>query len=268
MDNDCYVLMIDILGFTELVKRERENPNKILDIITKFLGCYEGIEAKDNLSSIYFSDTAILWQKNPSKEDFLKFSIASVLMCSNLLANRIPCRGAIAHGPFIVKRDRRNKHDIFFGEALIEAYKAQAKENWIGVTVCPSAVKYAGPKIIKRFSDGHFLKRDERIVLLNPFLAIQRVYESRNQEVVNQGLGWVKGSPHELFFSIELLAFKFILDKALEFTNDRDFTSKVACKYYATVSFLRKVLHSGCFEWAQKMCSFVEMKFGKPRIID
>jgi len=265
MGNKCYVLLIDILGFTDIVKTK--SSKKILNIIKKFMSSFEKIEAKDKLSSLYFSDSAILWQRNPSKEDFLIFSTASVLMCSNLLAYEIPCRGSIAYGPFIVKPDIRDKHDIFFGKALIEAYKAQAKENWIGVTVCPSAVKHADPNIIKKCSRGHFLKRSDGTLLLNPFLSIQNVYKSNTREVINSGLGWVKGSPFELYLSLELLAFKFIVENASKFTINCDFSSRVASKYHGTISFLQEVLSKDCFKWAQKMINCVEMKYGKPRII-
>jgi len=268
MDDKCYVLLIDILGFTELVNTK--GADEILDIITKFLGSFEWIEkmVKVNISSIYFSDSVILWQRNPAKEDFLKFTTASVLSFSHLLAYQIPCRGTITYGPFIVKPDISNKYDIFFGRALIEAYKAQSKEKWIGVTVCPSAVEHAGASIINKYAGGHFLIRNDKTLLLNPFLSIQRAYKKVTKKIVNQGLDWVRGTPLERFLLPELLAFKFILETALTFSDRCDFSSKVASKYHSTVSFLQKVLPRGCFKWAQKMCNCVEMKFGKPLIID
>jgi hypothetical protein len=76
----------------------------------------------------------------------------------------------------------------------------------------------------------------------------------------------MKGSPYELILPIELLAFKFIFDEASKFTDNSDFSSRVACKYHATISFLRKVLPGDCFEWARKMSSRVEIKHGEPRI--
>ncbi len=267
MSDNCYVLWIDILGFTDLVKEK--SSKDILNIITRFLGCLEGIGSGDTLTSIYFSDSAIVWQKSPSKkgEDFLRFSAASVLMCSNLLANEIPCRGAIAYGPFIVERDISDKYDIFFGEALIEAYKAEANENWLGVTVCPSAAKYVESSIIDKYSGGHFLKRNDETLLLNPFLSIQRAYNSKPREDANSNLEWVKGPTNKLFLLLELLAFKFIFKNAKEFANNRDFSGRVASKYHTTISFLREVLPGGCFEWAQNMSNFVKMKYGEPKIV-
>jgi hypothetical protein len=189
-------------------------------------------------------------------------------MCSNLLANEIPCRGAISYGSFIVERDKIDKYDIFFGKALIEAYKAEAKENWLGVTVCPSAANYVESSIIDKYSGGHFLKRKDEALLLNPFLSIQRAYKSRPQENVNSDLEWVKSLPYSLFLLFELLAFKFVLKNAKEFAGKHDFSGRVASKYHTTVSFLREVLPGGCFEWAQEMSRFVIMKYGDPKIVD
>lgn len=262
MDDNCYVLLIDILGFTKLV--ETKSSHEILNIIKKFLSYFEAIDGKDNLSTLNFSDSAILWQKNPTKKDFLRFSTISVLMCSNLLANKIPCRGAIAYGPFTVNPDDNDKHNVFFGKALIEAYKAQASENWIGITVCPSAVNHIDPDIIDKCSGGHFLKRSDGTLLLNPFLSIQRFYK----EFDKPGLGWVKGSPYELYLLLELLAFKFINDEASKFTDNCDFSSREACKYHNAIAFLQKVLPGDCFKKAKEKSNYVEMKYGEPRIIN
>lgn len=269
MSNDsdnCYVLWIDILGFTELVK-ERSSKD-ILDIITRFLGCLAGVEAEKNISCIYFSDSAIVWQKNPSKkgEDFLDFSSASVLMLSHLLAYNIPCRGAISYGPLTVTRDISDKYDIFFGDALIEAYKAEGRENWIGVTVCPSAVKHIEPDYIDQYSGGHFVKRDDGCLLLNPVCTIQHAYSSISRETLDLGLGWVETFPFKFLFLMELLAFKFILTEAQNFSASGDFSGRVASKYHTTLSFLQKVLPRDCYKWAQKISALVKMEDGEPKI--
>jgi hypothetical protein len=266
--DNCYVLWIDILGFSDLVKKK--SSKDILDIITRFLGCLEGIKAEDNISCIYFSDSAIVWQKNPSKkgEDFLDFSSASVLMCSNLLANNIPCRGAIAYGPLTVTRDISDKYDIFFGDALIEAYKAEVMENWIGVTVCPSAVEHIESNFVDQYSGGHFVKRDDNCLLLNPCCTVQHAYTSTPREILDAGLEWVETFPYRFIFMMELLAFKFIVTKAKKFADKCDFSGRVASKYHTTLSFLRKVLPTGCFDWAKKISEFVEMKDCEPKIVN
>ncbi|MNP72674.1 hypothetical protein D3C76_1692760 [compost metagenome] len=63
------------------------------------------------------------------------------MVLSALLAAGVPARGAISFGEFEVDFDSTGRHHVYFGKALIEAYKAEQREKWIGITIMPSAWK-------------------------------------------------------------------------------------------------------------------------------
>lgn len=56
------------------------------------------------------------------------YAIASMVL-SALLAAGIAARGAISFGEFEVDFDSSGRHQVNFGKALIEAYKAEQKEK-------------------------------------------------------------------------------------------------------------------------------------------
>ncbi len=54
-----------------------------------------------------------------------------------MLCAGIPVCGAMSYGDFYA--DKNN--NVFFGEALIEAYSFGENQNWIGFIICPSAIE-------------------------------------------------------------------------------------------------------------------------------
>jgi len=135
-----YIVYIDLLGFREKLKEK--GPEEIFELINDIL---EDFNRWENLNgafkTIHFSDSFIFYQNHKGYRDWAfldAYAIASFLF-SAILAKGIAARGTITFGEFYVGLDRSKKHQIYFGSGLIEAYETEKRDNWIGITIQPSA---------------------------------------------------------------------------------------------------------------------------------
>jgi len=242
---DRYLLYLDILGFSEIVKNRRAE-----DIYQILNQCVEAVSELDEgplpFSSLYFSDTVVFWHRKAGVYD-VAFIYSCVIACKvycELLAKRIPVRGAISYGQFSVRPGPTGKREIFFGKALIEAYEAQRSESWLGIVVCESAWKpdHSEPEIeaLARFGIWRRRKAD-KVLLLNPFYRalerpVLRATEERWAERVPRLLGQVMTRADALG------AFRFLMEESRNYSERGDFSGREAVKYHATLAFLREVL--------------------------
>jgi hypothetical protein len=161
----------------------------------------------------------------------------------------IPARGAISFGEFEVKLAGR--HQVYFGRALIEAYKAEQREKWIGITILPSAWKpYEAQKrgIIDAFaSEKVWSKRDDGVLLLNPFIKLRSWYPSAFIGEVDKP--YSKWNAPE--FPNDILGFKFLREQADACAARSDFASAEAIKYHVTVRFLEEILGDELYKWGE-----------------
>jgi hypothetical protein len=248
-----YLLFLDILGFSDLV--ENRPAREIYDVVDNALKAFarwEGLNG--SFKTIYFSDTFLFYQdpKGFGKWAFLDIYAIGGMVLSALLAEGIPARGAISFGEFEVEFDSSGRHQVYFGKALIEAYKAERDEKWIGITVLPSAWKpyeAAEPGVIDAFArENVWLRRDDGMLLLNPLIKLRSWYGFAGiGEVVKPYSRW--DAPE---FPNDILALKFIREKAESYAALQDFTSHVAVKFHTTHDFLKKVLGNECYAWAQQ----------------
>jgi len=254
MENGRYLLFIDILGFSELVKSN--GAKEVYKIIDGALQEFDRWESLNKLfKTIYFSDTFIFYQEPQSygKWAFLDVYAIGGMVFSALLAKGIPVRGSIAFGGFDVRSDSSSRHQVYFGEALIEAYKAEQRENWIGITILESAwAPYENENrgSIAAFErDGVWKKRHDGVLMLNPFLKLRGWFgEDRIGEIEGPYMEW--DDPE---FPNDILAFKFLRDQAASYSERGDFSGKVAVKYHATIAFLKEILGVEMYEWGVRI---------------
>lgn len=249
-----YLLLLDILGFRKRVEsRQADEIYKIVDLALQT--CHRWEELNQAFRTIYFSDTLIFYQEPLEYGDwaFLDAYAIGGMLLSALLARGIPARGAITFGEFVVRKDSDGRHNIFFGKALIEAYEAERNENWVGITISPSAWKpfeqFNAGSVGAFEREGVWRRRNDDVLLLNPFIKLRNWFPY-------DSIGEISG-PYEKWdapeFPNDLRAFRFINDQAKAYARQGDFSGREAVKYYATVAFLREVLPDGCFEWAEKI---------------
>ena len=239
--NGRYLLFLDILGFSELV--ETMGAKEIYQIINKALVAFKRWEdLNQQFSTIYFSDTFLFYQlsKGYKSERFLDIYAIGGRLLSALLAQGIPARGAISFGEFEVKDDQSGRHKLYFGRALIDTYKAEQRENWIGITILESAwslYEQENPGIIAAFEqDRVWQKRGDGALLLKPFIKLRGWYEDDMIREVNKPyLNW--DAPE---FPNDILGFKYLRDTAEEYANNGDFSGKVATKYHRTIQLAQQ----------------------------
>lgn len=248
-----YLLFLDILGFSELV--ETKGTQEIYTVIDNALKAFGRWEELNGLfKTIYFSDTFLFYQepKGYGNWAFLDIYAIGGMVLSALLAAGIPARGAISFGEFEVEFDSTGRHQVYFGKALIEAYKAEQREKWIGITILPSAWRpFEGhePGIVDAFSrEKVWAKRDDDTLLLNPFIKLRSWYsDALIGEVDKPYSKW--DAPE---FPNDILGFKFLRDKAASYTARKDFISPAAIKYHTTICFLKDVLGEDIYAWGEQ----------------
>ena len=160
--------------------------------------------------------------------------------------------GAISFGEFEVDLDTTGRHQLYFGKALIEAYRAEQAEKWIGITVLPSAwmpYEQNNPgSIVSWEREGTWLKRGDNVLLLNPFIKLRGWYDLF--------LAGEVPTPYSLYdepeFPNDILAFKFIRDQAKTYAAKNDFMSPAAVKYHMTLNFLKKILGDKIYRWGEE----------------
>lgn len=234
---------LDVLGFKKLVREK--SPEEVYKTIDKCLEVYYSWEKLNGIfSTLYFSDTIIFYQ---TSEEYIETAFLDIygmagLIYSRLLAEGIPVRGSITFGEFNTKHDSKGRNNIFFGEALVEAFELEKKEEWVGIIISPSAYKNIDTNIIEAFiKENVFESRQDGCLLLNPFCQIRSwcFYENAYEEAGEMLLD-------------ELKAIKFLKNNEAEYAL-KDPLSREAKKYSNTVTFLKRIMNDGMFEWTEKM---------------
>lgn len=143
-----FISYIDILGFSELVRKNRHAEVKALitriyERLNNFqLTHNEYITQKDfkvdmRLSSLAFSDTILLWTQNDHTDAFQNIVGATSLLLSQNFADGLPSRAYVSKGEFDylefdTKSQLINKSFGLVGLGLVEAYYKEGLQNWSG----------------------------------------------------------------------------------------------------------------------------------------
>ena len=129
-----WVGYFDLLGVKQLFKTKNH-----ISIFAAYQRAIEEVKERatawENIGYAWFSDTFIVYTEDNSKNSFYAIDNISQWFFYFLITAYIPVRGAISCDTFYADRD----NDLFFGEALIEAYEYGELQNWIGLLLCPSA---------------------------------------------------------------------------------------------------------------------------------
>jgi hypothetical protein len=127
-----YVAMLDVLGFSALVRGDASGQR-----FQDYLACVENATKDTRVKYVVFSDTIVLTTENNGVDSLLDIARASSRIFFDLLAVRIPIRGAIAFGDFF--RSTVAESVFVAGSAVIDAYQFEQQQDWVGVMLTPSA---------------------------------------------------------------------------------------------------------------------------------
>lgn len=140
-----YVAHIDVLGMSDLVDRDFDGAwsmlselvsvkEKALSHTYEFVKEKEFVPIQDNIGSVLFSDTLLLYTNGFGRVDLQ----AMLVLCSEVfhksLCGCVPIRIGIAVGEFRVD----SKRSMYAGPALIDAYRVGEESQWLGITLSDS----------------------------------------------------------------------------------------------------------------------------------
>ena len=136
-----YLLYIDILGFADLVKNNREKVHYLYEIIDSL-----NVHTHHSFNTIVFSDTILVYNKyGPTNDDDHRY--LSMYSCEfaqdllyRLIGKEIYFRAVIDYNEF--EHDKMKNIERYFGEALINCYRFEKNINSIGLFITDQANKY------------------------------------------------------------------------------------------------------------------------------
>jgi hypothetical protein len=131
-----YVALLDVLGFSALVASDSAG-----DRIERYLQCLQRTVGggATPVDYVVFSDSIVLTVEGEDDSSLIRVASACSRLMGQLLTDNIPIRGAISHGHFV--RSAIGQSVFVAGRAVIDAYRFEQQQEWIGVMIAPSALE-------------------------------------------------------------------------------------------------------------------------------
>jgi hypothetical protein len=145
-----YVAYIDIMGFKDIVARNRHQKvygmmKSIIDSMTATQKAFgKTSKNSNNLLMMTYSDSIIIYSENDSVESQKNTIDGTANLIDFLIEDEIPFRGAMAFGNMTLDIE----NSIFFGQPLIDAYLLSEELAFYGIAV------HATAEYRKGFSDN------------------------------------------------------------------------------------------------------------------
>lgn len=256
MATDHFVLLLDILGFKALVGTTSLDDICGLVETTLLDECdnWTGRGPQSDFDTIHFSDTVVVHARKPGhyKEWYDDLAFIGSRICTRLFARGIPVRGAMSYGSFLTKRSGR--HQVFLGQALIDAYLLEQGGNFLGFTVD----ERIWTRIYPASTAGPYLtKAGEGLVLRNGSFWVNPLSEfiDHDKGRLISKLEYDSANPAEGsgYLPSELQAFHFIISEAERYRDAVQPLRRVAKKYKNTERYLRKVLGPDLYQCAVEL---------------
>jgi len=150
---DRFVGFFDVMGFSALVGDAEDDHGQLYSVMRglhdaarlaeKLLAqgdLYSQVLSRSaappgQLKVVQFSDSIVVITEDASPASSLLIQRASQVFFLHALRHGIILRGAVARG--IVTADF--PHSIFFGQAIVDAYRLEEVQQWYGIAIHPSA---------------------------------------------------------------------------------------------------------------------------------
>ncbi|MCQ2363951.1 MAG: hypothetical protein MJ051_00150 [Akkermansia sp.] len=131
-----FVAFLDILGFKDRVARSTHAQvlNTLQGLQKKISESMES-HKEEGLQISLFSDSIVIFSKNDSRKSLISLSNVTLDIMRYAIGEKIPMKGAIAKGKITCDTTKQ----LFFGQALIDAFQLQESTKYYGVVVHHSA---------------------------------------------------------------------------------------------------------------------------------
>lgn len=144
-----FVAFLDIMGFKERVARTSHNKllTQLTDFnkdITSYIGKYQNTE----IQLAQFSDSIVLFSNDITQKSLKTLAEVTRGIMQTAIRQQIPIKGAIAQGQITCDIPKQ----LFFGQALIDAYQLEENIHYYGILVHHTAEG----SILKLGNDGIF----------------------------------------------------------------------------------------------------------------
>lgn len=136
-----FVAFLDIMGFKDRVARNEHNEIlKELEVFQSNISQYVSYHRDANVQLALFSDSILIYSQNDTSESLhaLADITSHVMMYAIQQGKPIPLKGAIAAGRMTCNQTKQ----LYFGQALIDAYLLEENVKYYGVLVHHSAEGY------------------------------------------------------------------------------------------------------------------------------
>lgn len=204
-----FVVFLDIMGFKDRVARN--TPEKLYSELTEFnrditnilnsskkvntqqvppqsgesdAGLLSSTEDGSKIMLAQFSDSIVLFSKDNSQECLLEIaSVAKQIMASAISREKpIPLKGALAEGNVTCDMSKQ----LFFGQALIDAYLLEENVHYYGIVVHHTAEQ----SVIK---SGDKLFKDTSVPLKSGCIRhYELVWYEDNKDAIKSGLNRIR----------------------------------------------------------------------------
>jgi hypothetical protein len=230
-----YLLLIDILGFSEICKTK--DSEEIYYFVNELLENGELWEKRDlGFNVLYFSDTILLYQNTdlPIHQAFMDLYFIASRIYVKLLSQNIPVRGAITYGKFFTKQNKAQDKILFYGKALVDAAKLEKEKKWLGISISNEAIECIDKDDdILKILFPEIVYRKDKIYLLNPFSTLRTSF----------GGITIENLQNDNEYQEEINALQFIKKQSLNNTLEDD----IKLKYNNTIGFLKNVFEKEMF---------------------
>lgn len=161
MGNERFVAMLDILGFSEVVRNVE--PTRLEEIISELKSSMRLLHWEDNIShgiieSLMLSDTIIVWTIDDTALSLQHLvSVVSGVIFNAFSFDNLALRGAISVGEAYIFPDDQVSPTLMWnkmvlGKAVIDAHEHEKCQEWAGCVISNEALDRAR----KNSSNAHF----------------------------------------------------------------------------------------------------------------
>ena len=150
--SDRFVAFLDIMGFKDRVARNgHKDILQELEVFQSNISQYVSYHRESNIQLALFSDSILIYSKDDTLTSLhaLADITSHIMMYAIQQENPIPLKGAIAAGRMTCNQTKQ----LYFGQALIDAYLLEENVKYYGVLVHHSAEKYLRQEEFLEFRD-------------------------------------------------------------------------------------------------------------------
>lgn len=130
------IALLDVLGFSSLVG-DQDFDGIFSDYVETIRNAI--LRTDKTVDYVVFSDSIVLISNGCEEKDLLAIAeITSTLSFDMMINQGLALRGCISHGP--VTYSNNDKDVVVAGVPIVEAYRYEQLQNWIGVIISPKTV--------------------------------------------------------------------------------------------------------------------------------